>query len=42
MDDPRLVERKTVLLHVMMGLLQRFKVGPSFFDLLRLDLTLVG
>ncbi|CAD6568277.1 MAG: snoRNA-binding rRNA-processing protein utp10, partial [Tremellales sp. Tagirdzhanova-0007] len=25
MDDPRLVERKTVLLHVMMGLLQRFK-----------------
>jgi len=26
-DDPRLIERKIVLLHVMMGLLQKFKVS---------------
>lgn len=28
-DDGRLVERKIVLLHVMMGLLQKFKVSWS-------------
>ena len=27
-DNARLVERKLVLLHVMMGLLQKFRVGP--------------
>lgn len=27
LDDARLVERKIVLLHVMMGLLQKFKVS---------------
>ena len=39
-DDLRLVERKTVLLHVMMGLLERFKVERPFSGIYKRGLTL--